>query len=46
MAMGNVLRHDYDEIVDRVVFEVVQRDLPPLKAAITAIETALEEPEE
>ncbi len=46
MAMGNVLRHNYDEIADRVIYEVVRRDLPPLKEAVTAMEAALNEPEE
>jgi uncharacterized protein with HEPN domain len=45
-AIGNILRHNYDEIVDRIIFDVVRYDLPPLKAAVTAIESALDEPEE
>ena len=44
MAMGNVLRHNYDRIADRIIFEVVEHDLAPLKAAIAAIEAGLEEP--
>ena len=44
MAIGNILRHDYDRIVDRVIFEVVERDLPTLKDAIAAIESRLDEP--
>lgn len=43
IAIGNALRHEYDAIIDRVIFEVVRRDLPPLKAAVTAIEAALDE---
>ncbi len=46
MAMGNILRHDYDHIADRVIYEVVARDLAPLKAAVAAIESHLDEPEE
>ena len=46
IAMGNVLRHNYEQIVDRVVYDVVWRDLPPLKDAVSAIEATLDEPEE
>ena len=46
MAIGNILRHNYDRIVDRIIFEIVERDLPPLKAAVAAIESDLEESEE
>ncbi len=45
-AIGNILRHEYDAIADPIIFEVVLRDLPPLKAAIIAIEANLDEPEE
>ena len=40
----SILRHDYDSIVDRVILEVVERDLPTLKDAIAAIESRLDEP--
>jgi uncharacterized protein with HEPN domain len=46
MAIGNILRHDYNHIVDRVIYEVVARDLAPPKAAVAAIESQLHEPEE
>jgi uncharacterized protein with HEPN domain len=36
-AIGNVLRHEYHTISDRVVWNAVHQDLPPLKAAIEAI---------
>ena len=45
-AIGNILRHEYDRIVDQVVFEVVEKDLAPLKSAILALEASLDEPEE
>jgi uncharacterized protein with HEPN domain len=45
-ANGNILRHNYDQIVDRVIFDVVLHDLPPLKAAVTAMESMLDEPTE
>jgi uncharacterized protein with HEPN domain len=46
LGIGNVLRHDYDEIVDEIVFAAVRKRLPDLKAAIIAIEASLDEPEE
>lgn len=45
-AVGNILRHNYDKIVDGLIFEMIKRDLPPLKAAVEAIESRLSEPEE
>jgi uncharacterized protein with HEPN domain len=45
MAIGNILRHNYDRIVDRVVYEVVAHDLRPLRSAIAAMEVQLHEPE-
>jgi uncharacterized protein with HEPN domain len=37
MGIGNVLRHEYHRISDRVVWNVIEQDLPLLKAAITEI---------
>jgi uncharacterized protein with HEPN domain len=34
---GNVLRHDYPNVRDRRVWEIVTSDLAPLKAAAEAI---------
>lgn len=39
-GIGNVLRHEYHRVVDGVVWAVVTDDLPPLKAAIEAIQAA------
>ncbi len=36
-AIGNVLRHEYHTISDRVVWNAIHPDFPPLKAAIEAI---------
>lgn len=36
-AIGNVLRHEYHAISNRIVWNAVQQDLPPLKAAVEAI---------
>jgi len=32
-AFGNVLRHDYDEIIRHRLWDIIQADLPPLRAA-------------
>jgi uncharacterized protein with HEPN domain len=42
-AIGNVLRHEYHRVADPVIWNVVQRHLPVLKAAVAAIDRALEE---
>ena len=31
---GNVYRHDYEEIADRLIWETVNADLPPLLAVV------------
>jgi len=36
-GIGNILRHAYPIVDDSLVWEVVVRDLPPLKAAIEAM---------
>ncbi len=40
--IGNVLRHAYDQVIDRRIWEAVTEDLPPLKAAIEAMIAAVE----
>jgi uncharacterized protein with HEPN domain len=40
-GIGSVLRHDYHTISDKVIWEVVQSDLPLLKAAIEAIAASI-----
>lgn len=42
-GIGNVLRHEYQTISDKVVWNVVHEDLPALKAAVEAIAKTLEE---
>ncbi|MBV9570386.1 MAG: DUF86 domain-containing protein [Alphaproteobacteria bacterium] len=44
MGIGNILRHEYHRISDIVVWNVVQRHLPALKAAIQAIDAQIDEP--
>ena len=36
-TIGNILRHEYHSIASRIIWDVVQNDLPALKAAIEAI---------
>jgi len=45
-GIGNVLRQDYDDVVDEVSFGIATEDLQVLKAALLAISTSLDEPEE
>ena len=34
MGIGNVIRHDYDEIDDRVMWDTATKSLLPLKDAV------------
>ncbi len=43
MGIGNVLRHEYHRISDTVIWNVVKVYLPPLRAAVLAIEQGLDE---
>ena len=36
-GIGNVLRHEYHTISDKIIWDVVQEDLPELRIAIEAI---------
>ncbi len=36
-TIGNILRHEYHTVSDPIIRQVVQNDLPALKAAIEAI---------
>jgi uncharacterized protein with HEPN domain len=38
-GIGNVLRHDYEGLSDRIIWNVVMDELPRLKTAIRAIAT-------
>lgn len=40
-AIGNILRHEYHTVSDRVVWNAVREDFPGLKAAIEAISAGL-----
>lgn len=39
---GNILRHGYDQVSDRRVWEIVEHDLPVLRVALEAMLRALE----
>jgi uncharacterized protein with HEPN domain len=41
--IGNFLRHEYHAISDKIIWDVVQADLPLLKLAIDAIAARLED---
>ena len=43
MGIGNVLRHEYHRISDRVIWNVVQQYLLALKVAVLEIEASLKE---
>jgi len=42
-GIGNVLRHEYHAISDRVIWKVIEDELPPLKAAVEKIRAAIKE---
>jgi uncharacterized protein with HEPN domain len=42
-GIGNTLRHEYHRVSDTIVWNVVAVHLPPLKAAVEAIEAGLGE---
>jgi uncharacterized protein with HEPN domain len=42
-AIGNVLRHEYQGLSDPIIWKVVTDELPRLKIAIAAIDSAIEE---
>lgn len=41
MGIGNVLRHEYHRISDRVIWNVIQEYLLPLRVAVVAIDSRL-----
>jgi len=42
-GIGNVLRHEYSGLSDRIIWNVVVDELPRLKVAIAAIAAAVDE---
>jgi uncharacterized protein with HEPN domain len=43
-GIGNVLRHNYDSIVDELIFEVVRHELPALETVLRAMQVSAEKP--
>ncbi len=41
-GMGNVLRHEYHRVDDRIVWNTVKVELPPLKEAVTPVLSSLQ----
>jgi uncharacterized protein with HEPN domain len=44
-GVGNVLRHDYDDVMPAIVWTIVSRDLHPLKAAMVRLRARYPLPE-
>jgi uncharacterized protein with HEPN domain len=42
-GIGNVLRHEYHAISDKVIWKVIKDELPPLKAAVSTMKTAIKD---
>jgi uncharacterized protein with HEPN domain len=42
-GIGNVLRHEYEGISDKVIWDIIQKNLPELKMAVEAIANAVDE---
>jgi uncharacterized protein with HEPN domain len=45
-TIGNFIRHEYHTISNKVIWDVVQVDLPALKSAIEAIDATFSDKEE
>jgi uncharacterized protein with HEPN domain len=43
MAIGNVLRHEYQGLSDKIIWGVVVDELPKLKIAIAALASEIKE---
>src|ERR1700676_1361303 len=41
-SIGNVLRHEYHTISDKIIWDVVALEFPSLKSAVEAIDAALD----
>lgn len=42
-GIGNLLRHEYHRVADKIVWAVVVDDIPPLKAALKRLRSGLTE---
>ena len=43
-TIGNILRHEYQSISDRIIWSVVHEHLPSLKQAVQAMDQELHDP--
>ena len=43
-GMGNVLRHNYDSIVDEVIYDVVRNELPAVQTVLHSMQQSAEKP--
>ncbi|WP_276486509.1 DUF86 domain-containing protein [Bradyrhizobium elkanii] len=41
-GIGNILRHDYQRVDATIIWNAVNDDLPPLKAALLALKASLQ----
>ena len=42
-GIGNVLRHEYHSISDKVIWQVIKDELPPLKTAVLTMKATIKE---
>ncbi|RJF65456.1 DUF86 domain-containing protein [Rhodopseudomonas palustris] len=40
-GIGNILRHEYQRVDDRIIWNAVKNELPPLKQALLALQASL-----
>ena len=40
-GIGNILRHEYQRVDDRIIWRAVKNELPPLKKALLALRQSL-----
>ncbi len=40
-GIGNILRHEYQRVDDRIIWNAVKNELPPLKEALLALRSTL-----
>lgn len=44
-GIGNILRHEYDNVADEVIYGIVTQDLATLRRALTEISASTDEPD-
>ncbi len=43
IGIGNILRHDYENVSEKIIWNAIGSDLPPLRKAIVAMLATLKE---